>query len=288
MSDLVPVGNPSTSELDAIMRQAEVLAVSTIVPRDYQKQPGNILAAALMGRSFGWDAMTSMRLLTVIQGTASLKPEAMLALIRQRGHSVRIEIHADGQGATAHGKRADTGDTASATFTVADAERAGLLRNGTWKAYPADMCQWRAVSRLSRQLFGDVVLGAGYTPEEVALAQDPAAPIPAPTPAAPIPDPDALDDDVVDAEVVEEDTSAADDIRARATAARTVDALRELWKSAQDAGCLDEVRDVIESRVAALKAATPTPPPFEPPTEAAGDAEAGVAAVRAALAEAQK
>lgn len=161
---------PGANELDVIIRQAKLLAESTIVPRDYQRSPGNVVAAALMGRAFGWDAMTSMRMVTVIQGTASLKPEAQLALIRQRGHSVRIEQHADGKGVTVHGQRRDTGDTASATFTLADAERAGLLRNGTWKAYPLDMCQWRAISRLSRQLFGDVVLGAGYSPEEIALA----------------------------------------------------------------------------------------------------------------------
>lgn len=170
MSELVPT-TPSTNELDVLIRQAELLAKASIIPKDYQRNPGNVVAAALMGRAFGWDAMTSMRMVTVIQGTASLKPEAQLALIRQRGHSVKIEQHKDGQGVTVHGKRADTGDTASTTFTLADADRAGLLRNGTWKAYPLDMCQWRAISRLSRSLFGDVVLGAGYAPEEIALAR---------------------------------------------------------------------------------------------------------------------
>jgi hypothetical protein len=163
--------NPEASELDALMRTAELIASSSIVPRDYQGKPGNVFAAALMGRGFSWDVMTAMRCVTVIQGTATLKPEAQLALIRKRGHSVTIHVAEDGQSVTVRGRRADTGDEASASFSLDDAKRAGLLKNNTWQAYPTDMMTWRAVSRLSRQLFGDVVLGAGYAPEEIALAK---------------------------------------------------------------------------------------------------------------------
>lgn len=163
--------NPDNNELEVIIRQSEILAKSSIIPKDFKSNQGNIVAAALLGRSFGWDAMTSMRMFTVIQGTATLKPEAQLALIRQAGHNVEFIVHDDGKGVTATGTRADNGDVASTSFTLADAERAGLLRNGTWKSYPLDMCTWRAVTRLSRQLFSDVVLGAGYTPEEIALSR---------------------------------------------------------------------------------------------------------------------
>ena len=163
--------NPDNNELEVIIRQSEILATSSIIPKDFKGNTGNIVSAALLGRSFGWDAMTSMRMFTVIQGVASIKPEAQLALIRQAGHNVEFVIHDDGKGVTATGTRADNGDIGSASFTLADAERAGLLRNGTWKSYPLDMCTWRAATRLARQLFSDVVLGAGYTPEEIALSR---------------------------------------------------------------------------------------------------------------------
>lgn len=167
-NQITPV--PSQGEMQVILQQADLLAASSIVPQAYRRQPGNIVAAALMGRSFGWDAMSAMRFVQVIQGNATLKPEAMLALIRQKGHSVQIERLENGVRIT--GKRADTGDTDSVTFTVDDAKRAGLLNNGTWKSYPIDMCQWRAVSRIARSLFADVTLGAAYTPEELAIAKE--------------------------------------------------------------------------------------------------------------------
>ena len=109
--------------------------------------------------------MAAMRNFHVIEGSASMKPEAMLGLVRQAGHSVTIEI-SDGA-ATAIGKRIDSGDEHTATFTLQDAEDAGLAGKKNWKQYQDAMLQWRAVSKLCRALFSDVVLGAGYVPEEL-------------------------------------------------------------------------------------------------------------------------
>ncbi|MGY2703294.1 hypothetical protein [Nocardioides sp. HB32] len=183
---------PTDSEFDSIVRQAQMLARSTIVPKSYQSQinpnnghiikdgAANVVVAALTGRTFGWDALTAMRNIHVIEGTASLKPEAMLGMIRGRGHSVSIQRGDDR--VTVTGKRADTGDTLTVTFSFDDAYRAGLCTRGQdgrpvakssnggvkpWQAYPIDMCQWRAVGALARGLFGDVVLGLGYSPEEL-------------------------------------------------------------------------------------------------------------------------
>jgi hypothetical protein len=150
---------------DLVMRQANVLSESRIVPSAYRGRAADIVAAGLAGRAFGWDVMASMRNFHVIEGSASLRPEAMLGLVRQAGHSVIIENEPGS--ATAIGKRLDTGDEHSATFTLADAEAAGLAGKKNWKQYQESMLTWRAVSKLCRNLFSDVVLGAGYTPEEI-------------------------------------------------------------------------------------------------------------------------
>jgi len=163
MSDLIPMSESAT--FDLIMRQSEILAQSTIIPTAYRRKGADIVAAGLAGRAFGWDVMTSMRNHHVIEGTASLRPEAMLGLVRQAGHSVTVEVHPDG--AIAHGTRSDTGDEHSASFTMADAEAAGLAGKKNWKQYQENMLTWRAVAKLCRVLFPDVVLGAGYVPEEL-------------------------------------------------------------------------------------------------------------------------
>ena len=50
---------------------------------------------------------------------------------------------------------------------MADAEAAGLAGKKNWKQYQDAMLTWRAVGKLCRVLFPDVVLGAGYVPEEL-------------------------------------------------------------------------------------------------------------------------
>ncbi len=163
MSEIIPISE--TASFDLIMRQADVLANSTIIPTAYRRKAADIVAAGLAGRAYSWDVMTSMRQFHVIEGTASLRPESMLGLVRQAGHSVTVETNE--KGAVAHGKRSDTGDEHSAIFTMQDAEVAGLANKKNWKQYQDAMLTWRAVSKLCRVLFPDVVLGAGYVPEEL-------------------------------------------------------------------------------------------------------------------------
>ena len=155
----------SDAELDVYMRQAELLAQSDIIPKEYRRKPANIFVAALTGRTFGWDALTALRNGHGIEGTWSIKPEAMLALVRRAGHSVTGEITASG--AVARGRRCDTGDEMTVEFTMDDARRAGLAGKSNWKQYPQSMCWARAVSQLCRMLFADVTLGLSYTPEEL-------------------------------------------------------------------------------------------------------------------------
>jgi len=163
MTDLIPMDESSIFNL--IVRQSEILAQSTVIPAAYRRKGADIVAAGLAGRTYGWDVMTSMRQFHVIEGTASLRPESMLGLVRRAGHSVTVEIHPDG--AVAHGTRADTGDEHSASFTMDDAGAAGLADKRNWKQYRDAMLTWRAVAKLCRVLFPDVVLGAGYVPEEL-------------------------------------------------------------------------------------------------------------------------
>lgn len=174
----------SGNELEVMIRQADLLSQSDIIPSAYRRKPQNVLVAAMTGRTFGWDVMTAMRNGHVIEGTFTIKPEAMLALVRRAGHSVNGSTSPTGAKVT--GKRGDTGDEMSVEFTLDDAVRAGLctIKDGKsyarsssgkklpWEQYPQAMCWARAVSQLCRMLFADVTLGLSYTPEELGAEVD--------------------------------------------------------------------------------------------------------------------
>lgn len=170
MNELEQTGAITVSEWNAIREQASHLAKSEIVPRPYRGKPDDIIAAALMGREVGWSPMLSLKYIDVIEGNATISAEGMTALVRGRGHSIKI-LESSPTSATVYGKRADNGDEQTIVFTIEDKERAGLGKSRTgkptsWDNHPEQMLVWRATSRLCRFLFPDAIAGLGYTPDE--------------------------------------------------------------------------------------------------------------------------
>ena len=155
-------------DFDTLERQANMLASSSIVPAQYRKKPGDIVAAAMMGHELGFAVMTSLRSIHVVDGKPQLSAEAMNAIVRRAGHSITGETSA--KAATATGVRRDNGDTMTATFTIDDAQRAGL-KGANWQKYPSAMLWARAVSMVCRELFPDVALGS-YTLGELAEPEE--------------------------------------------------------------------------------------------------------------------
>lgn len=103
----------------------------------------------------------------VVQGKVGMSTEMMAALVRQRGHSIRKDSKSNNECVILYGKRADTGDEWTCTFTKEDAIAAGLWGTATWKKYPQVMLYNRCMSMLFRQLFPDLSLGAGYVEDEL-------------------------------------------------------------------------------------------------------------------------
>jgi len=81
----------------------------------------------------------------------------MNKMIRQAGHKLDI-LKSSSVECSIKGERSDTGETYTADFTIEDAKKAGIYKEGGgWTKYPADMLFARALSRLARRLFADVI-----------------------------------------------------------------------------------------------------------------------------------
>lgn len=102
-----------------------------------------------------------------INGKVGMSTEMMAALVRKRGHSIQKDPKSNHEVCILHGKRADNGDTWTCTFSKDDAIAAGLWGSTTWKKYPDVMLYNRCMSKLFRQLFPDISLGAGYVEDEL-------------------------------------------------------------------------------------------------------------------------
>lgn len=100
-----------------------------------------------------------------IQGKVEISARLMSTLIRRAGHSIKV-IKCDKTGCILEGKRLDNGDSMQASFTIEDAIAAGLAGRDVWKKYLEDMLYSRALSRLARRLYSDVI-GNCYVEGEI-------------------------------------------------------------------------------------------------------------------------
>lgn len=145
--------------------ELQMIAKTEFVPPGLRGNIPAILACVATGRALGIADTTALRSIHVIDGKATFSAELMVQLVRRAGHSITGEV-TDGS-ATVKGKRVDNGDEMKSTWTLAMAERAGLLGKSNWKKYPESMLWARAVSQLCRMLFADCFAGSTYTVEEM-------------------------------------------------------------------------------------------------------------------------
>lgn len=156
------------TSLQEAMQIAELLAGSDIVPKDYQRKPGNILVAMQWGAEIGLQPLQAMQNIAVINGRPSIWGDAMLALVRSSGllDFIREELSDDGSKATCTVKRKGE-EPVSSEFSTEDAKKAGLLgKQGPWTQYPKRMLKLRARSYALRDVFPDVLKGMAIAEEE--------------------------------------------------------------------------------------------------------------------------
>jgi len=115
-----------------------------------------------------------------VKGRVEMSSRMMGALIRAQRHSITRDSKSDDTICILHGKRSDTKDCWTESFSMEEAKKAGLLEHfSPWITFPRDMLYARALSRLARQLFPDII-GNCYVQGEI--AEDPNIPdAPAPS-----------------------------------------------------------------------------------------------------------
>lgn len=146
-------------DLDEAMRFADMLAGSSIVPKDYIGKPGNCLVAIQWGMELGLQPMQAMQSIAVINGRPSLWGDAMLALVKAHPAFEWIKEECDGNVATCTIKRSGEPEVVQ-SFSMEEAKRAGLTgKAGPWTQYPKRMLQMRARGFALRDAFPDALRG---------------------------------------------------------------------------------------------------------------------------------
>lgn len=126
-----------------------------------------IFAVVSAASTLGLDPFTALDGgLYYVKGKVEMSARTMNSLIRSQKHSITKDKKSDDTICILHGKRADTGDTWTESFSMVEAAKAGLDKNPVWKNFTRDMLFARALSRLARQLFPDII-GNVYVEGEI-------------------------------------------------------------------------------------------------------------------------
>ena len=86
------------SNMSEAMQLAEMLAGSTLVPKDYQRNPSNIMVAIIWGSEIGLAPLQALQNVSVINGRPSIWGDAALALVRGHPACVSVREGVDGEG----------------------------------------------------------------------------------------------------------------------------------------------------------------------------------------------
>lgn len=135
-------------------------AKSALLPDGLRAKPDDVFVTLLAGHELGLAPMAALRGIHVIKGKPILTADTMVAVVLSSGAAEYFtRVDESDESATYETKRKGAPSAQRATWTLADAKRAGLLGNDNWLKNPRAMCRARAKSILARDVYPDVLAG---------------------------------------------------------------------------------------------------------------------------------
>lgn len=159
---------PSKEAWEMMKEQANLLAkeASDFLPRAVNT-PGKVLAIALIARDLNLPLMQALSNIHIVDGKPTMSSEQMLALIMERCHGAKIHFVKNDTSVCEIKASRQSQKEATFSYTIEEAKIANLINKDNWKKYPADMLKARAISRMARTMFPDILRGVSYVPDEI-------------------------------------------------------------------------------------------------------------------------
>lgn len=159
-----------------LMRQAEVLANSKIIPEMFRKKPAEVFIALQYAETLGIPAMSVMQSIYIVHGKPSMSAQFMIACFNSCGRfqSLRYEFQHDEETGKISACRAwtrerETGERLDGPWITRDMvlkEKWAEKQGSKWKSMPDQMYRYRAAAFLIRTVAPELTLGF-YQPDEI-------------------------------------------------------------------------------------------------------------------------
>lgn len=156
-------------------RKAAIYAKSSLVPKEYQNNIGNVLIAENMARRMGADTLMVMQNLYVVHGKPGWSATFLIASFNSNGRFSAIKYRFSGEpntedwGCQAYCTETATGEEiegTTITWAMATAEGWVNKAGSKWKTMPEQMFRYRAATFLIRSTAPEIGMGL-LTKEEL-------------------------------------------------------------------------------------------------------------------------
>ncbi|WP_250477609.1 hypothetical protein [Caballeronia sp. INML1] len=172
-NDMVPrnddnmPANFGPQSYEELMDFARMVAASGLAPKDYDGKPEKCAVAMHWGNELGLKPLQSLQNVAVVGNRPTLWGDAVLALVTSSPLCVDVIEWLEDEDTpemTAYctAKRHHKADK-TASFSVQDAQTAGLIGKDVWQKYPKRMLQMRARGFALRDQFPDLLRGIPMT-----------------------------------------------------------------------------------------------------------------------------
>ena len=153
------------TSLKEVWRFGEIVCASGLAPKSV-RSPEAATIIVMTGRELGLTAMQSLRSIHVVDGKPLLSADLMLALVkRHKDCEAFVCVETTGKIATFIAKRRGEPEQ-RLSFTIDQAQEAGLTGKDNWRKYPDAMLRARAIAALARLAFPDAFVGV-YEEDEI-------------------------------------------------------------------------------------------------------------------------
>ncbi len=162
---------PAPKSTAEALEFAGTLAKSNLIPKNFVGRPNDVFVAMLWSHTLGIPVVQGLQYIAVINGKPSMYGDGLLAVVMNSGllEDFKEEYRGEGEQLTAFctAKRKGITSPTVATFSVAEARRAGLLgKPGPWQQYTKRMLKMRARAFALRDALPDVLAGMAVAEEQ--------------------------------------------------------------------------------------------------------------------------
>ena len=149
------------------LQMAGALAKSGLIPTGLNT-PEKVFVALQWGHELGLSPMVAVNNVAVINGKPTLSADIMAAVVK-RSPEYMSETRAECEitRILPNGEK----EVQKSSFSMQDAQNAGLAGRDNWKKYPKRMLKHRCLSYGLKDMFPDILAGL-YTPEEMESVSD--------------------------------------------------------------------------------------------------------------------